>query len=354
MASDSLRAHAALLLVQINIGAYHVITKLAISSGMNELVFCILRDVIALAILAPTAWLTERRMRSPLSTSHLLLYLAFLGLTGIYGNQLLFVLGSNLTSPAFAASVQPTIPVFTFFLAFVMGTEQLDWFRWDGIAKVAGLVITVAGATIMTLYTGPALLEHDLSVQKMMSRKQSIEPVGMLIFSSFQLESKHVACGNGLSHWELSLHGYLSCLSGFMTLTGIFTVKDSSDWILSNSAIFSVIFAGLVASAINYWLQTWSNKILGPSIVALYAPPQPLFSSIFSRAVLGSPFYLGSILGGALIIAGLYCVVWGQRVSERLKGHSILEVTSGADEEITSINPDHLLDRSHSQRPAYI
>jgi hypothetical protein len=60
MASDAWKAHAALLLVQLNYGGYHVIAKLALSGGINQLVFCVLRDVVALAILGPLAYVKDK------------------------------------------------------------------------------------------------------------------------------------------------------------------------------------------------------------------------------------------------------------------------------------------------------
>jgi len=217
--------------------------------------------------------------------------------------------------------------------------EAINIFTKDGILKVIGTVVCVSGAVLMVLYRGQSLIGlggNNTSNGIVIPGTWSSNPYPPHWLTStmfeYGVETWHlgVLCllGNCImvaaylviqapvmirypASLSLTAYSYFFATI-FMVLTGVLVTDGLHEWALTKTEIIAVLYAGIVASCLSYSIMTWANKILGPSLVALYNPLQPAFSTILSTIFLGDPVYLGSIIGGLFIIAGLYMVTWAR------------------------------------------
>ncbi|CAI7839694.1 unnamed protein product [Closterium sp. NIES-54] len=286
--------HVALAVVMLNNGVYHVLAKRALAEGVHALVFCVYRDAIALLALLPAAALAERSQHHLMSPK-LLLPFFLLGLTGILGNQLLFLLGLNLTGPTTAAALQPSIPVFTLLLALLLGLDSLNLQQWRDQVRLVGLALCVGGAVLMAVFRGPLLLGEGGEQQHgdtALLQQQAALPPGV------------EGAGGGAGDGGVGGGG--------------------EGWVAPGSVgawSMGVVSLGVVTSALNYALMTAANRRVGPATVALYNPLQPVASATLSYLCLASPIFLGSVIGGFLVLSGLYLVVWGAKAQEPSSTH---------------------------------
>jgi drug/metabolite transporter (DMT)-like permease len=68
---------------------------------------------------------------------------AVLGLTGMFGNQFLYIVGLKLTNQNIGSIMSLSQPVFASFFSTMLGMEPFAW------GKVGGLLLCIGGAVIM-------------------------------------------------------------------------------------------------------------------------------------------------------------------------------------------------------------
>uniref|UniRef100_A0A0E0MDE3 EamA domain-containing protein n=1 Tax=Oryza punctata TaxID=4537 RepID=A0A0E0MDE3_ORYPU len=103
---------------------------------------------------------------------------------------------------------------------------------------------------------------------------------------------------------------FSSMQAGVVALT---TQRRLSVWLIrGNIQIIAVVFAGVGVSGIGYVLMTWCIEKKGPVFTAGFMPLIQIMAAVIDLFFLHEQLCLGSVLGAALVIGGLYLLLWGK------------------------------------------
>ncbi|KHN41935.1 Auxin-induced protein 5NG4 [Glycine soja] len=316
--------HIALTFLQFCYAGNHIFLRIALDTGVSKLIFPVHRNITALVLLGPLAYFSEKKDR-PSITRYCVLHFFLLGLVGITMKEGFYLLGLEKTSPTFAAAMQNSVPALTFLMAALLRQyESVHFNRIDGLAKVLGVLASVGGASIITLYKGPVIYTPRLALHQ----EQYLSVLGDATGKNWNLGGiylfGHSLCWSGwivmqafvLKKYSAPLTvSAFTCFFGvvqFLTIAAFFET-DSKAWQFNSSGeIFSALFSGLVTSGLASAIQIWTIGKGGPVLASIYLPLQTLLVSVMASFIFGEEFFLGGIIGAFLIISGLYLVVWGR------------------------------------------
>ncbi|KAL5071078.1 hypothetical protein RYX36_021965 [Vicia faba] len=178
---------------------------------------------------------------------------------------------------------------FAFFL------ERLERMKLREIgcqAKVIGTVVSLGGAFLMALYKGPVLQITGSSAATQMHQPENVnDPTG--------------------SHWLLGgVFLLVGCVgfSAFYILQAITLKKYPAEMSLATW----VCFVGALQSTFQFYVQGSVIKTMGPVFVTAFNPLRMIIVTALACILLSEKLHLGSIVGGVVVVIGLYLVVWGK------------------------------------------
>lgn len=357
---EKLQLHLAMVALQFGYAGFHVVSRAALNMGISKLVFPVYRNIIAFLLLLPFAYFLEKKER-PAMTLNFALQFILLALVGITANQGFYLLGLENTTPTFASAIQNSVPAITFLMVAIFRIEKVRLDRKDGIAKVVGTLFCVAGATVITLYKGPTIYSPAPPLNQI--QPDSLTSTILLSLGDAKGKNWTLGCVYLIGHclsWSgwlvmqapvlkkyparLSVTAY-TCFFGliqFMIIAAIFE-RNLDAWIFHNGGeVFSILYAGVVASGIAFAVQIWCIDRGGPVFVAVYQPVQTLVVAIMASFALGEEFYLGGIIGAVLIVVGLYLVLWGKSEEKKFASKEKVMIQSTQDHGNNSRSASHI------------
>ncbi|XP_073038872.1 WAT1-related protein At1g09380-like [Primulina eburnea] len=314
-----------MVIVQLGYGGMNIISKVAMDSGMNPFVHVAYRQIFATISIAPFAFFMERKTR-PKLTKSILFQIFLCSIFGVTVNQITYFLGLKYSTPTIACALNNINPAVTFLLAVPLGLEKLGLKSKAGQAKIWGTIICVGGALLLSFYQGQMVnigqsgihwkyaektgtknsIDHAVNSKGPMLLVASAVSWAVWLIIQTRLSKQYVA--------PYSSSALMCLMSSFQcVIIGFCFNHDLSDWSLNHSIrIVSTVYAGIVCSALAFCLMTCCIERKGPLYVSVFSPLLLVIVAILSWALLQEKLYTGTIAGSALIVLGLYGVLWGK------------------------------------------
>ncbi|KAI4342014.1 hypothetical protein MLD38_026677 [Melastoma candidum] len=339
-----------MVMVQVELAVVNVLYKVAANQGMSLKVIVAYRLLFATAFMAPVAFFYERKIR-PRLTPKVLIQSFFCGLFGGSLGQTLYLESLALTSATYASAMLNLIPAVTFVLAVLFGLEKLRIRRVEGKAKVVGTLLGLGGAMMFTFYKGVEIHLYPSHVNLLNVHHQvaaSSQHHNMLLGSILAF-----CCCLSISVWfiiqakmskeypcQLSTTA-LMCFMGAIQgcIYGLLRENDWNQWKLHwNVGLLAVVYAGIIGSGLCMTLMTWCVRTRGPLFVSMFNPLMLVVLALTTPFLLGEKLHLGSVIGGGLIICGLYSVLWGQGRERKRLNQLVPAEGAGPADSIVEIN----------------
>ncbi|KAK8526347.1 hypothetical protein V6N13_017391 [Hibiscus sabdariffa] len=360
---DGMKPYAVAFLIQAMFAGMVLLSKAAFNVGMSTSVFVFYRQFAGTLFILPFGIIFERKSLHQLSLATFckIFTLAFLGITvslNVYGLALVY------TSANLGATTINCLPVTTFALAVLLRIEKLEIRTAPGIAKVLGILVCTGGVAVLAFYKGPHLkplvhLHHGLEFGDgnqdhghQVSSSKRILGCFLLLVSSLCWGLWLVLQSNILKSYPSKLaFTSLQCLSSTIQsfVVAIAFERDPQAWKLTwNIRLLSILYfvrkqalalqtccyffnsptvldssrivkQGFVVTGLTYYLQAWVVAKKGPVFLAMTTPLNLIMTILGSMFLLGEVVYLGSVLGGILLVISLYSVLWGKSKEERME-----------------------------------
>ncbi|CAO2816539.1 unnamed protein product [Amaranthus hypochondriacus] len=336
-----IKAYLAVVFMQFGIAGLAIIAKSATNHGMSHYSFVVYRQAVAAIVISPFAFLLEKKVRPKMNLSIFIKILA-LGLLEPVMDQNLYYAGMQYTPATFVSALSNTVPALTFIMACIFRLEKVSIKKVGSLAKVGGTMVTLGGATIMTLVKGPGLNlpwnnTNYNNISNNTSHQDPIKGALMIITGCLGWAAFVILQAITLKSYpaEMSLTAMM-CLAGAVEglIVALVLEPNTSIWSLHmDTKLLAYIYSGIICSAMAFYLQGKIMKEKGPVFVTAFNPLSMVIVAFLGSFVLAEQLTVGRITGALVIVTGLYLVIWGK----------------SKDEDTCNESNDHILPKSNIQ-----
>ncbi|KAL9286032.1 WAT1-related protein [Arabidopsis thaliana] len=347
-----LRPYLLMIFLQFGAAGTYIVIMATLNQGQNRYVVIVYRNLVAALVLAPFALIFERKVRPKMTLSVLWKIMA-LGFLEPVLDQGFGYLGMNMTSATYTSAIMNILPSVTFIIAWILRMEKVNIAEVRSKAKIIGTLVGLGGALVMTLYKGPLIPlpwsnpnmdQHNGHTNSSQDHNNWVVGTLLILLGCVAWSGFYVLQSITIKTYpaDLSLSA-LICLAGAVQSFAVALVveRHPSGWAVGwDARLFAPLYTGIVSSGITYYVQGMVMKTRGPVFVTAFNPLCMILVALLASFILHEQIHFGCVIGGAVIAAGLYMVVWGKGKDYEVSGLDILEKNSLQELPITTKSED--------------
>ena len=291
MKNKNLIPYLKLLFCVVAWGASFIATKVALRE-LSPVSLVWLRFLVGVIILG--AAVTARRQLT-LPGWKDLGYFALLGFIGITFHQWLQSTGLVTSQATTTAWIVATTPIFIALLGWLFLKEKLGWLRTAGIGLAAlGVLLVVSQGDLASLASGHFGSPGDILIM-----------IGAPNWAVFSVLSR-----SGLKRYPAALMMfYVMALGWLFSSLLFFAGPGLSEFShLTLDGWLGIAFLGVICSGFAYIFYYDALQVIPATQAGVFLYLEPLVTLVVAAILLGEPLLLASLLGGAIILVGVWLV----------------------------------------------
>ncbi|MEN3038233.1 MAG: EamA family transporter [Candidatus Kryptonium sp.] len=218
-----------------------------------------------------------------------------LGLLSVPLNQFAFILGIKYTTPANASLIYAMTPIFALIFSSLLLKEKINFY------KVLGVMLSFIGIGIV-------FAEHGLSLNIEYLKGNMIIIFGAMFWALYSILGKPMIAKYG----PLYVTGVAMIVGSLTYLPiGLYDLINLDFSVISFGSYLGVIYLGVGTSILGYFLWYYAIGKIEASKVVIFTNGQPIMTAILGMIIFGNPITLPFLIGGTLVVAGVFIVQLG-------------------------------------------
>ena len=259
--------------------------------------FSIASILLAIIIQNKRAWIRPSKKE--------LASLFLMGLTGVAIYNLFFFAGLKLILASRASLIIATNPICTLLYAFLFLNEKVTFYR------MIGILISLFGAIIVITNGDLTLLKQNIGHGELFIFGCVISWIAYVIIGKSTMKSVPPLIANAYSVFSGCALLIISLLfeSNLKEISVNLTSLNLENWL-------ALIYLGSFGTVLGYKFYLEATQEIGPARASQFINLIPLFGVSLSAFILRETITLTTILGGGLIIGGIFLTNKAQAIEK--------------------------------------